>query len=137
MFLSNKAGLGLAATPGAAAAELAIPVQAVLSAPLQQIEPATWLTRLTGQLAGVCPTTTGTCQAAVDALREQIPQGVVVVAPNTNPSINAPLGWALSDASRSRLLQELGVQKTCTLQSCTTQSDYARLGDLLGLLSPR
>lgn len=135
MFLSNKAGLNLAAMPGRAAAELAIPVEAVLSAPLQQLEPATWLTRLTAQLAGVCPTTSGDCQAAVEAVREQIPQGVVVIAPNTNPSINAPLGWALSDGSRSRLVQELGVQRDCTQQSCATQSDYARFGDLLTLLA--
>lgn len=135
MFLSNKAGLDIAPSPNKVAAELAVPLQAVLSAPLKQVAPATWLTRLTAELDAVCPTTSGDCQAAVDGLRESIPQGVVVVAPSTNPAINAPLGWALSDGSRSRLIQELGIQKGCTQQSCPTQSDYARLGDLLGLLS--
>jgi hypothetical protein len=135
MFLSNKAGLDIAPSPNKVAAELAVPLQAVLSAPLKQVAPATWLTRLTAELEAVCPTTSGDCQAAVDGLRETIPQGAVVIAPSTNPAINAPLGWALSDGSRSRLIQELAIQKACTQQSCPTQSDYARFGDLLGLLS--
>ena len=140
MYLSNEPGLDVAAAPSGALAEVAIPLSAAVSAPLQQVNPATWLTRLTSELAAVCPVTESDCESAVTALRHRLPQGIVIVAPNTNPSISVPLGWALSDASRTRLTQELAVQRECNGRGereadCPSRSDYARLGDLFDLLS--
>ena len=140
MYLSNEPGLDVAAAPSGALAELAIPLSAAVSAPLQQVDPATWLTRLTSELAAVCPVAESDCEDAVTALRHRLPQGIVIVAPNTNPSISVPLGWALSDASRTRLTQELAVQRECNARGereadCPSRSDYARLGDLFDLLS--
>lgn len=141
MYLSNEPGLDVAAVPTGALAELEIPLSTGFSAPLHQVAPATWLTRLTGQLESVCPVAESECDDAVGALRDRLPQGVVIVAPNTNPSVGVPLGWALSDVSRSGLTAELAVQRECNARGerepdCPSTSDYARLGDLFDLLSP-
>jgi hypothetical protein len=140
MYLSNEPGLDVAAAPTAALAELEIPLSTGFSAPLQQVAPATWLTRLTAELSAVCPVAESNCEDAVGALRTRLPQGIVIVAPNTNPSVGVPLGWALSDVSRTGLTQELAVQRECNARGerepdCPTRSDYARLGDLFDLLS--
>jgi hypothetical protein len=140
MYLSNEPGLDVAAAPTAALAELEIPLSTGFSAPLQQVAPATWLTRLTAELSAVCPVAESNCEDAVGALRKRLPQGIVIVAPNTNPSVGVPLGWALSDVSRTGLTQELAVQRECNARGerepdCPTRSDYARLGDLFDLLS--
>lgn len=140
MYLSNEPGLDVAAAPTGALAELEIPLSTGFSAPLQQVAPATWLTRITAELSAVCPVAESDCEDAVTALRDRLPQGVVIVAPNTNPSVGVPLGWALSDVSRTGLTQELAVQRECNARGerepdCPTRSDYARLGDLFDLLS--
>jgi hypothetical protein len=65
-------------------------------------------------------------------LRGQLPNPVYVVNQSTQPSLSAPLGWTLSQASKNALDRVLQLQNTKTCgPDC---QGYASLHDLLARL---
>ena len=52
------------------------------------------------------------CRTAIAEMRKELPDGVVIVAPLTTPSVDAPLGWTLSEDSRNRLVSAMHHQIT-------------------------
>jgi hypothetical protein len=64
-------------------------------------------------------------------MRASSPGGVAVAAPTSRPSVEAPLGWELSDLSRARLHDEV-VIGTCSERP--TALDYGTLKDLMTLV---
>ncbi|HET9655431.1 MAG TPA: hypothetical protein VFP72_08755, partial [Kineosporiaceae bacterium] len=84
------------------------------------------------------------CGSVSAALRQRVPYPVVVVSPDTQPSVTAPLGWVLSRISRQGLDATMAgqAQTTCAAmggtpphrQSPDCQAGYGRLADLLAVL---
>lgn len=137
MYISNNAGADVTATPDGTRPEALIPLAALLSAPLGQVTPSAWLTRLSTEFGNVCPATDTVCTAALAELRTAVPQGAAVVQPSTSPSVSVPLGWTLSSFSRTRLRLEAEAQAQCGQETssavCFTGGGYGRLGDVLDL----
>ncbi|WP_104192506.1 hypothetical protein [Cryobacterium sp. Y82] len=150
LFLRNGAGFDLADKVSEITAEPLVPIVG-FSAKGKQSDQNAWVQRITASLAASCPTPGGSHagtpaeqQTAVDGetkcaetqkdLHDVIPDGVVVVAPSTRPTIVPPLGWALSSFSRSSLSEALShemVDSPCDL----TNQGYARFCGLLKLSS--
>ncbi len=137
MYISNNAGADVTATPDGTRPEALIPLTALLQAPRGLLTASSWLTRLSTELDNVCPATDTVCAAALDEVREQVPQGVAVVQPSTTPSVSVPLGWTISSFSRTRLRLEAETQAECgktgSAVECFTGGGYGRLGDVLDL----
>lgn len=95
---------------------------------------ATLLQRVARAFAAPCPAAAPVaCAAAVDSVLSGVPDGVVLVAPTTKPSVSAPLGWALSHDSRERMRVDLAEQRTeCDVE----RGRYAALARLLQVLDP-
>jgi hypothetical protein len=94
-----------------------------------------------------CPTPAdpqGLCAAVRAALHGRVPDPVIVVSPDTQPAVTAPLGWVLSRTSREGLDRTMTGQATTTCaamsrrapyrQSPDFQAGYGRLADLLAEL---
>jgi hypothetical protein len=76
-----------------------------------------------------------TCEAAVTASRQLVEGGVAVAAPRTEPAVISPLGWTLSDISRTQLRHAVAseVDRVCTVRDTA----FAEFGDLLDALTER
>ena len=152
VFIDNNPGADIAKAPAALRPELILPLLTKGSAQLNQILPASWLTRLTRTLDEVCgQTPSDSCTTAASYVYSAVPQGVVHASPSTTPSVTVPLGWTLSEFSRARLDDEAHKQATCVRSSdegdavdegkaggepCVALSEYGLLRDLLTLFPP-
>jgi len=96
----------------------------------------TWLQRLATSIDNPCPSNdAGGCRAAVQAVHSAVPNGVAIATPATEPSVEAPLGWTLSQDSISRLKSALDKQATRQCQT-VRPGGYACLNQLLTVLRP-
>jgi len=133
VFLQNVSRADLRQPPPRLTAEPLVPLQGSSAAALQSADGA-WLQRLSDQLADPCPNAgiENDCSPAVAEVRRRIPDGVAVVAPLTEPAVEAPLGWVLSGDSTQRLERAMLAQAT----SCEgpEPGGYGRLYDVLALL---
>jgi len=147
VFLRNGTGADIVAPPSALSTELLVPV-AGLGAGDLQVSTGTWLQRASDAIADPCGSVApagqarGRCLAAVTDVRAELPGGVVVVAPATEPAVEAPLGWTLSALSRARLRNAMEAERTCATprerdETPEWAGGYARLCSLLTTLDPR
>jgi hypothetical protein len=84
------------------------------------------------------------CAQVREELRVRVPSSVIVVAPDTQPAVTAPLGWVLSRTSRQGLDDTLTRQAGTTCQalgekppmrrSPDCRAGYGRLADLVRVL---
>lgn len=114
VFLDNHFGSDVLGPAPSMAAELAVPLAGWKARGLQT-DSGTWLQRITDAIDPACPASTGPCQTAIAQLTEPMTKWnysgrVVVVAPSTEPSISAPLGWTLSGPSIDRLAEAINVE---------------------------
>ena len=126
----------------ALSAEITVPLVG-RSAERLQVVPGTWIQRISTAFVNVCPDpgdapdAVAECEAVQRAVRSALPDGVVVVAPNTEPSIEAPLGWTLSQQSRSVLCVKLRDQMTPEVVDATRATvPYGTFAELLAVLEP-
>jgi hypothetical protein len=115
--------------------ELLVPLEGQDAATVQ-ITSATWLQRAAAAYGDPCPQKESAdlgCSEAVKAVREALTGGAVVAAPLTRPGVEAPLGWGLSDESRTRLEDDVSEQD----EGCADGGGrYACTEQLLDLLLP-
>ena len=141
VFLDNSPGADVAENPPQLSAEITVPLVG-RSAERLQVVPGTWIQRISTAFVNVCPEPGGAaaideCAGAQRAVRSALPDGVVVVAPNTEPSIEAPLGWTLSQQSRSVLCVKLRDQMTPDVVDATRATvPYGTFAELLAVLEP-
>jgi hypothetical protein len=115
--------------PPRQAAELLVPLagrkaKAHLSVTSSQLQ------RVARAFADPCPgRAPAPCDAAVDGVHRGIPDGVLLVAPPTTPSVTAPLGWTLSPDSERQLRNALEAQ------ACNAPARAGRYAGLAALLS--
>lgn len=127
VYLKNSLGAGIAETDLKLSPELFVPIAGYGARGLQTAE-ATWLQRLNGVVAEACGgEPAGPCAATLDDLRTT---QVVLVAPQTTPAVAPPLGWTLSEMSRSAMDFALKTEAAATTEEGPAACDWARLGDL-------
>ncbi|WP_026555830.1 hypothetical protein [Arthrobacter sp. 35W] len=104
LFLQNHPGTDRVEPPPAAAGELAVPLVG-LNARALQISSTAWLQRLDGGLRSCpSPSSDSGCQAATNRMLAKLGgRAIVVVAPDSIPALDPPLGWSLSSMSRNQL----------------------------------
>lgn len=136
LFMSNEPGADVAVDSSRTRPEIYAPIAAMNAVPSVQSSPSAWLTRLSGTLDDMCPVA-NSCQAALDALQSEIPGGIVSVSPSTTPSVSVPLGWTLSDLSRSRLRLEADQQRRCGRDPDSVDNAYISGRDALAEGDPR
>ena len=134
VLLANSPRLDLAVPIPALSSELLVPLAGLGAASLQT-DDITWLQRLSRQVTAACPEpVAAVCAAALDDVQEPLTDGVVVVAPQTEPAVDAPLGWTLSVDSRVRLADAVEVQADPSCVDRPRPGGYACLGQLLEVL---
>lgn len=137
VLLKNSSGSDITPSTSKLTTEIQVPLRG-REAKAAQTDTNTLLQRAT-QLtdpAGLCPVTASDlCTQLTSATRTRIPRPVILAAPDTTPSITAPLGWVLSQASRTTLGTALNNQskKPCSAlpQTAACVAGYGRLADLL------
>ncbi|TCO32403.1 hypothetical protein EV652_1049 [Kribbella steppae] len=102
LFLEDAARGDIVEPPQGLSTELLVPL-AGRNAKAVQTTSGTLLQRVATGIADPCPISSPTCQQAVRALHREVPHGIVIAAPLTRPSVEAPLGWTLSADSITRL----------------------------------
>lgn len=106
VYLRNSAGYDISDTLSKLTAEPLVPIVGH-GAKLEQVSDTAWLQRLSASLQHICPASGDAgetpCEAAVRAVRGKLPGQVVVVAPETRPTVVPPLGWTLSSFSARSL----------------------------------
>jgi hypothetical protein len=116
--------------------ELVVPLEGQDAATVQT-NSTTWLHRAAAAYGDPCPRKDARdhgCAEAVAKVREALTGGAVVAAPLTRPGVEAPLGWTLSDESRSRLEDDV----TRQLEGCAAVGrSYACTAQLLDLFGWR
>ncbi len=145
VFLRNSAGFDLTKKAAQVTAEPLVPLVGY-SATASQADQNAWIQRIAASFSESCavkndlPLPRETALVAHDCARTQrsveteIPSGVVVVAPFTRPTTVPPLGWALSEFSRTSL--ENALQNEVGSTACAANgAGYAHLCDLLKLVS--
>lgn len=141
VLLQNSFGSDITPSTSKLTTEVQVPLRGRQAAAAQNdigtlLQRATQLTNP----AGLCePADAALCAMATEAIQKATPLPVVVVAPDTRPVITAPLGWALSRASRHTLDEALGQQasEACwpvrpPIAACS--AGYGRLADLLAAI---
>jgi hypothetical protein len=138
VFLQNHFRTDLIQPPSRVASELLVPPTA-RRAEKTLGQSAAMRQRLERSLADpvpcldTAPDGAGGSPARCRAVGPGLP-GFVSVAPVTEPSVTAPLGWTLSEASRSKLLAAMVQARDCATATVPGQSP--RLCDLLARLRP-
>ncbi len=66
--------------------------------------------------------------------QKQLPNNVFVVHQSKQPSLSAPLGWALSETSQNDLKGDLATQAK---DGCSASDCYPTLHDLVAILTPK
>lgn len=149
LFATNETGTDVVVVPDGSRPEAAVPLAAIFSAKAPQTSPSAWLHRASEAYARACPATSGACDAALRTLRNELPGGIVVASPSTTPAVSVPLGWSLSEFSRSRLRFEAIGQALCGRRDtshipehvvtahagdpCRASGEYGQFGRLLEL----
>jgi hypothetical protein len=110
MYLTNQVTSETTAPPHTLQSDLTIPAVSIFEAAAESTLPPSRLVRLSTAFGQVCPDDSAPCASALAEVRVDVPDGVVFVAPSTEPSIAVPLGWTLSDPSRSQLEGEIADQ---------------------------
>jgi hypothetical protein len=134
MYLEDETRKDIVRQPQGLSPELFVPL-AGRNAGAVQISSGTWLQRVADNIANPCPARDRQrCLDAVNAVQGQLSGGVVIAAPTTKPSIEAPLGWTLSEDSRNELEQAAKAQAN----GCRTlpPDGYPCLRQLLNVLKP-
>lgn len=131
LYLEDETRKDIASDPEDLSPELFVPLVGRGAKGVQTSTP-TWLQRVSDAYADPCPALADSaCRTAVQQVRNAIEGGVVVAAPLTRPSVEAPLGWTLSQDSRSQL--EHGLEEQ--VASCDVRAGrYTCLRTLLDLL---
>lgn len=137
IFMSNEPGFDVDAVERTTQPDIVVPLSAIQAAPGGQITPAAWLTRVSDEFASVCPPTPAgaidRCSDAVASIRGSVGEGAVIAAPSTSPAVSVPLGWSMSDFTRSQLRREAEVQSSCGLGVLSHDlSAYETLNDVPG-----
>ena len=148
LYVRNSAGADIDVAPPHIQSELVVPLVGVSSNKLQ-LEASTWLQRISNSFASVCPLDPNVaggvapkapeatpCQVAVSEVRDQLGYGVAIVAPNTSPSLEAPLGWQLSDMSRDILCDKVAAQLDGTARDPSHKYSYGSLPEMVSILEP-
>ena len=139
VYLRNSSGFDITSSVADVTAEPLVPLVAYAAKAKQLTDPA-WLQRLSASLHDVCgaelppppapePATpidssadgdarhnaaSTNCRAAVEATRGLISGQLVVVAPESRPTVVPPLGWALSSFSITSMDVALEDEATCS-----------------------
>ncbi len=138
VMLQNSFGSDITPSTSKLTTEIQVPLRGRQAAAAQN-DTGTLLQRA-AQLtspAGLCePADAVLCGIATEAIKKAVPSPIVLVAPDTRPVITAPLGWALSSASRDTLDKALGQQagEACSparQPTAACRAGYGRLADLL------
>ncbi|HEV7741540.1 MAG TPA: hypothetical protein VGO65_03905 [Pseudolysinimonas sp.] len=130
LYARNEGGADVAAPDVKPASELLVPLLAN-GTKSALISDAAWLQRLSDDLQDVC-TNDERCTDAVSASRRLVAGGVAVAAPRTEPAVISPLGWTLSDISRTQLRWAVASQVPRVCSGRDTA--FAGFGDLLDAL---
>ena len=107
MYVTNQVSSEATAPPADLQSDLTIPAVSIFEAAAESTLPPTRLVRLSTAFGQVCPDDSAACEGALAQVRTDVPDGVAFVAPSTEPSLAVPLGWTLSDPSRSQLEGEV------------------------------
>jgi hypothetical protein len=137
LYLEDEPRTGLARDPGVLTPETVVPYVGSQTAGALQAGTTTWLQRAAVLYGQPCPGSADVptpCQTAVDSVHELLSDGVVVAAPATEPSVNAPLGWTLSSDSRDRLDDAIDEQVDGRCTDSPRPAGYTCLAPLLDLL---
>jgi hypothetical protein len=114
VYLEDQMRADLEARPPQLAPELFVPLVGS-GAAAELTTSARWTQRVADEFADPCPVGAApgnACRTAIAEMRKELPDGVVIVAPLTTPSVDAPLGWTLSEDSRNRLVSAMHHQIT-------------------------
>lgn len=134
-YLSNGSGNDQNAPQRDITSEALVPPLARLRAKSGAVADASTLQRAADLMRAdrVCPAADPVCVAAVASVDRR----VFMIYPGSRPQIAAPLGWVLSEASRSAMRESLVVQRAPCRPRNQPQvnvmcaRDYGSLGDLL------
>ncbi len=122
-YVRNSPGADVTARVPQPIAELAVPL-AGIQAKNAQSEAEAWLQRLQ-QSADTCLSDACRSAAAMGGLLGAA--RTAVVAPKSEPAIDPPLGWTLSQASRNRLDQSLDAERNCAAPPAVQSSSLGTL----------
>lgn len=132
VFLQNRPGADVSTPPPGLSAELFVPLAGRAAETLQG-STGSWLQRAAAELDQACLPDDAVCQATLATVWRTVPGGVVVVAPAAQPTVEPPLGWTLSAASRLRLTTAMSHEAQVCRDGATSGilGGYGRLGALL------
>jgi hypothetical protein len=135
LYLEDETRKDIVRQPQGLSPELFVPV-AGRNAGAVQTSSGTWLQRMASSIADPCPPgDRQRCLDAVEVVQGQLSGGIVIAAPLTKPSVEAPLGWTLSEDSRSRLAEAADAQAT-GCPPVLRPGGYPCLKQLLDVLEP-
>lgn len=134
VYVQNAPRQDLAPEPPGTVPEPLIPVAGAQAGRSAQTSTDAYLQRISAQLAAACPDDGDAgCGEAVDAVRDALPAGVVVVGPATRPTIEAPLGWVMSGHSLRSSREAMAEQIS---DDCgRAPQGYGCFGELLEVLA--
>jgi hypothetical protein len=135
VFLQNRSGADVSTPAPDLSAELLVPLAGQAAKGVQS-STGSWLQRASAQLQHACAPSDASCTAALNRIWATLPGGIVVVAPAAQPTVEPPLGWTLSAASRIRLTTAMDHETTVCRDPTTTGilGGYGRFGALLNWL---
>lgn len=137
VLLKNSSGSDITPSTSKLTTEIQVPLRGKQAAAAQTdtntlLQRATQLTNRTGLCA---PAASDLCSQLINHSHTAVPQPVILVAPDTTPTITAPLGWTLSQDSRTTLNFALYKQSKIKCASPPNNAvcaiGYGRLADLL------
>ncbi|MBN4926677.1 hypothetical protein IEU95_07540 [Hoyosella rhizosphaerae] len=103
--------------------EVLAPLVLLQGAGTVQNTTTTWMNRAAYSYGVTCPTGIAQCDAAVEHVVGFLGANMVTIAPDTRPTLRSPLGWTLSELSRSS-----------TRAALHENADSGTLGSLKALL---
>jgi hypothetical protein len=153
LFVRNSPGAYVAPSASRVTPELVVPLAGFDKAELYIAE-SSWLQRMMSSWDGVCefepaqnpsvaaeapdpnaaPEQASACTTALDSIQDSVTGGVVVAAPLTRQGLEAPLGWTLSDYTKTQMKIDLDLQSDSAACADLLPSDYACFGQLLDIL---
>lgn len=132
VYLRNSSGFDLFESLNGITAEPLVPLVGY-GTKAQQLTDTAWLQRASLALADVCDGAyESRCETAITGVEKILPSRLVVVSPQTRPAVVPPLGWALSEYSRTSLDDALTAEAKCGREPLSDDSP-ARLCNLLKL----
>jgi hypothetical protein len=126
VYIQNSPDGYITEAPKASNPEIVVPVVGT-GTKEQQLAASSWVQRIMSSFGAVCSEESA-CPSIPSASERTI-----IVAISTKPSVNLPLGWALSDASTTRIVGDAEAQAS---ECPRVPGDYGCLKDLLDVLTP-